>query len=171
MFSLHLIKQNIIFMETRLLLPNKFKSAGWLILLFSIILWIYVVFIIKDEIAILNSSTFTIIGSELLRPTEYFTIIQTNLTYTLIGILFIIGGLIVVFSREKVEDEFISKLRLVSFQWSFLINHLLLLFFFLFVYGIDFMSVMIYNMFTTLILFIIRFHYLLFKYKNMDYEK
>ena len=121
-------------METRLLLPNKFKSAGWLILLFSIILWIYVVFIIKDEIAILNSSTFTIIGSELLRPTEYFTIIQTNLTYTLIGILFIIGGLIVVFSREKVEDEFISKLRLVSFQWSFLFNYLLLLFFFLFIF-------------------------------------
>lgn len=158
-------------METKLLLPNKFKSAGWLLLFFSVILWIYVVFIIKDEIAILNSSTFTIIGSELLRPTEYFAIIQTNLTYTLIGILFIIGGLIVVFSSEKVEDEFIAKLRLASFQWSFLINHLLLLFLFVFIYGIDFINVMIYNMFTTLILFIIRFHYLLFKYKNMDYEK
>ncbi len=158
-------------METKFLLPNKFKSVGWLILLFSILLWVYVAFILKDEIAILQTSVFSIIGSELLKPTEYFSIIQTNLTYTLIGILFIFGGLLVVFSKEKTEDEFISKLRLVSFQWSFLINYILLFFLFIFIYGLDFMNVMIYNMFTTLILFICRFHYLLFKYKNMDYEK
>jgi hypothetical protein len=161
----------LIIMEKRFLLPNRFKLVGWLILLISLSLWIYSVFIIKGEIPFLKTSTFSIISSEFLKETEYFAVIQTNLTYTLTGILFIIGGLFVAFSREKVEDEFISKLRLVSFQWSFLINHILLLFLFIFVYGMDFMNVLIYNMFTTLILFIIHFHYLMYKYKNIGYEK
>ena len=158
-------------METKFLLPNKFKKIGWILLVVSIILWIYVSFILKSEIEFLQMNTFAIIGSEFVKETKYFSFINTNITYTLNGILFIVGGLLVVFSREKNDDEFISKLRLLSFQWSVLINYLLLLFLFLFVYGLDFLNVLIYNMFTTLILFIMRFHYLLFKYKNLVYEK
>ena len=158
-------------METKFLLPNKFKKIGWILLVASVILWIYVGLILKTEIEFLQTNVFAIIGSEFIKETKYFSFINTNITYTLNGILFILGGLLVVFSQEKNEDEFISKLRLLSFQWSVLINYLLLLFLFLFVYGLDFLNVMIYNMFTTLILFIVRFHYLLFKYKNLEYEK
>ena len=43
------------------------------------------------------------------------------------------------------------------------INYILLLLAFLFVYGTDFLIVMIYNMFTVLIIFIVRFNYILYK--------
>jgi hypothetical protein len=158
-------------MKKAFLLPNKFKAIGWILLILSVIFWIYVTFILQGVIAFLQTSVFSVIEDELLSDTVFFSVINTNITYTLNGILFIIGGLLVVFSQEKTEDEFISKLRLISFQWSFLINYLLLLFLFFFVYGFSFLNVMIYNMFTMLILFIARFNYLLFKYKNMDYEK
>lgn len=158
-------------METKFLLPNKFKRLGWILFTLGGILWVYAVLIVKEEVAFLQTSVFAVIGSEFMKETKYFGFITTNITYTVIGILFILGGLLVVFSREKIEDEFISKLRLLSFQWSFLINYALLLFLFFFVYGLEFLDVMIYNMFTTLILFIAHFQYSLFKYKNLEYEK
>lgn len=171
-FTLHLsIAKKYIYMETKFLLPNKFKRLGWILLILSTILWIYAALILKDEIEFLKVSVFTIIGNEFLKDTEYFSFINTNITYTLIGILFIIGGLLVIFSREKIEDELISKLRLMSFQWSFLMNYVLLIFLFLFVYGWSFLNVMIYNMFTTMVLFIAHFQYSLFRYKNLDYEE
>ncbi len=171
-FVLHLnVSKKYIYMETKFLLPNKFKRLGWILLSFSIILWIYAELIIKDDIELLKTTVFVIVGNDFLKDTEYFSFINTNITYTLIGMLFIIGGLLVIFSREKIEDEFISKLRLLSFQWSFMMNYLVLLFLFLFVYGMGFLYVLMYYMFTTMILFIVHFEYSFFKYKNLDYEK
>jgi hypothetical protein len=86
-----------------------------------------------------------------------------NLANTIVGILFIVSCLLVGFSREKNEDEFIDKIRLSSLLWAVLVNYLLLLFAFLFVYEIAFLNVMIYNMFTTLLIFILRFNYVLYR--------
>jgi len=168
MFSLHLIKLiPSIVMETKYLLPHAYKKVGWILLVISSLSWCYAFLIFQDEIPFLATSVFTIMGSEFFsNKTVYFSIIEANITATMIGSLFLIGGLLVAFSREKIEDEFIAKLRLQSFQWSFLLNYILLLLLFLFVYGMEFYYVMIYNMFTMLILFIICFHYLLQRNKN-----
>lgn len=149
-------------METKFLLPHSWKKMGWTLLAISVVIWIYSVILLQDDVPFLEMHVFTVAGSAFLKgETSYFGFIETNITSTLTGSLFLIGGLLVVFSREKIEDEFISKLRLQSFQWSFLINYVLLLLLFLFVYGMEFYYVMMYNMFTMLILFILRFHYLL----------
>ncbi len=151
-------------MQTNLLLPHRCKAIGWVLLFISIISWMYIT-ITQTAFGFLDGKAFAIVGSEVLSSTQYFTVVQANLTYTLTGSLFIVGGLLVAFSREQTEDEYIMKLRLSSLQWAVLLNYSLLLLCFLFVYGMEFMSVMLYNMFTTLILFIARFHYLLFKSK------
>jgi hypothetical protein len=39
------------------------------------------------------------------------------------------------------------------------------------VYGTTFFQVMTYNMFTVLIIFILRFRYILFQYNKVGYEK
>jgi hypothetical protein len=78
----------------------------------------------------------------------------------------------VAFAKEKHEDEFIAKIRLESFLWATYINYAILLFSFLFFYGIGFMYVMIFNMFTIIILFIVRFNYILYRStKQLQYEK
>jgi Ca2+/Na+ antiporter len=119
----------------------------------------------------LNVQVFTIAGAELLKPIEYFTLIHVNLTAIILGLLFILGGMFMAFAKQKTEDEFIIKLRLLSFQWAILINYSLLLFCFIFIYDLAFLNVMIYTMFTVLILFIIRFHYLLYKYNDASNDK
>jgi hypothetical protein len=165
--------QNI--MKKQLLLPQKFKIFGWLLLALSTLLWsIYVVF---NEEYHMNTTVFSIVGSEGFlfgSDTKYFSFIKTDITNTLLGAMFIVGGFLVVFSKEKVEDEFITNLRLTSFQWAFFMNYAVLLFLFLFIYGIDFLNVLIYNMFTVMILYIARFHYLLFmnqrNFQNEEYD-
>lgn len=157
-------------METTYLLPNRFNYFGWILIAISLLLW-SISLINQDDISFLNATVFTLAGAELLKPTEYFTLINVNLTFTIVGVLFILGGMFVAFAKQKTEDEFIMKLRLLSFQWAILLNYSLLLFCFLFIYDLAFLNVMIYNMFTVLILFIIRFHYLLHKYNDSSNEK
>ena len=94
---------------------------------------------------------------------KYFTVKDANITNTLIGSLFIIGAMLVSFSKEKNEDEFIAEIRLSSLLWAVCVSYILLLVAFLFVYGSPFLDVMVYNMFTVLIIFIIRFNYILHK--------
>jgi hypothetical protein len=67
------------------------------------------------------------------------------------------------FSKEKREDEFIEKIRLSSLLWAVWVNYGLLTLGFLFFFNMAFIYVMVYNMFTVLIIFIVRFNYILYK--------
>lgn len=157
-------------MTSNLLLPNKFKIIGWFILIPITIAGIYLT--VKGfETVTLNAKVFALVNSDFLGKTEYFSVIKVDLAQTIVGILFLIGALLVSFSKEKIEDEFIAKLRLSSLLWAVWLNYILLLLCFVFVYGTDFLTVMMYNMFTVLIIFIIRFNYLLFKNAKMDIDE
>ncbi len=71
----------------------------------------------------------------------------------------IAGLLLVAFARERTEDEMIRQLRLVALQWSVYINYGLLALAIVLLYDIAFFHVMIYNMFTILLVFIGRFRW------------
>lgn len=138
-------------MVHKLLLPNRFKSIGWSLLILAIILLIIVS--ILESHNYFEHSDISLITS---KSVQFFT-------NTINPVLFIIGCLFVGFSKEKKEDEFIAELRLSSLLWAVLVNYILLIFAFIFIYGGNFFNVMIYNMFTVLIIFIARFNYLLYK--------
>lgn len=153
------------------LLPHRYKQLGWPLLLAGIILWI-IVLVYGEENIPLNVKTFAMVYGDLLKDTRYFSMVELNITDTLAGICFIAGALLIVFSKEKNEDEFISNLRLSSLLWAVLANYVLLLLAFIFIHGMAFLDVMLYNMFTVLILFIARFNYVLYRNrKSMVSEK
>jgi predicted MFS family arabinose efflux permease len=158
-------------MSKRLLLPHKFKKVGWFILMAAIIAGIWRSF--SDyEVDWLQWKVFSFYSKEIFQDSAAFSWRPVNVTNTLIGVLFIIGSVLVGFSKEKEEDEFIRELRLSSLLWAVLISYALLLLAFLTIYGFAFFSVMVYNMFTVLVIFIIRFHYLLYKNaKGLPNEK
>ncbi len=158
-------------MKTKLLFPNKFKRIGWIILVPSAILGILIMFF-DFKLKLLNVKVFAIISDEFTSPVSFFRIIKNNITDEIIGILFIIGAILVAFSKEKYEDEFIAKIRLESLVWATYVSYFILIICVLFVYGFSFFTVMVFNMFTILIFFIIRFYYMLYKSnKSMSYEK
>ena len=71
----------------------------------------------------------------------------------------ILGAMLVTCSREKIEDEMVRQLRLNSLLVALYISYAVLIVCSLFVYGLDFLYVMIYNMFTILFVFMIVFRY------------
>ena len=158
-------------MKTKLLLPNKFKTPGWIMLIPTTLFGLYIIFS-GFEFDFLDAKVFTLYSNEILGESVTMGFVKTNLTLTVTGLLFIISAFFVAFSREKTEDEFIARIRLESLLWATYINYGILLFCFLFFYDFGFFYVMIFNMFTILVIFIIRFQYLLYRAKkSLSHEK
>ena len=159
-------------MKTKFLLPPKFKAFGWILLSIAIILYIWVN-VIGDIPFLANAKILCIYYSDAplwKHPacSRFFQLHQTDIQPDIIGILFIIGCLFVAFSRLKVEDEYIMKIRLESLVWATCVNFILLILAIIAIWGTDFFVVMEYNMVTILILFVLRFHYVLFKSRKIQ---
>jgi hypothetical protein len=92
--------------------------------------------------------------------------VNNNILNEIVGVLIILSSIFVAFSKEKEEDEYILKIRLESLVWAVYVNYGILLISLLFIYDFSFLYVMIFNMFTVIIFFIIRFYWQLNKLKN-----
>lgn len=150
-------------MKTNYLFPNSFKKSSGILFLISLLGIILIPIINKDGNSIeLQTNVFALFYDEGLK-TKNIGWIKDDIFPELLGIILILSGLIFAFSKEKMEDEMISKIRIESLVWATYINYAVLLFCILFIYGFSFFSVMLYNMFTLLFFFIIRFHWMLYK--------
>ncbi len=130
-------------MKNRILFPNRFKKVGWWLLIPSVIVG---VFVIATEYALElpEIKVFALVSDKVLGKRHYFSVIETDPALTILGVVFIIGALMVAFSKEKIEDEFIAELRLSSMLWAVLVSYVLLLVAFVFVYGVVFVDVMVF---------------------------
>ncbi len=147
------------------LFPTRFKKIGWMIFVPASILGIFSLFSGYEPAAlVLNVPSFFI--DELFKTSKFFGFVENNIFNELIGILIIVGGLFVAFSRETDEDEFISKLRLDSLVWATYVNYGVLVISFLLVHDIAFYYVMLFNMFTILLFFIMRFNVRLHQFRK-----
>ncbi len=150
-------------MKTNYLFPNSFKKSSGILFVISLLGIILIPIINKDGNVIqLQSNVFALFYDEGLK-TRSMSWIKDDIFPELIGIILILSGLIFAFSKEKMEDEMISKIRVESLVWATYINYAVLLFCIIFIYGLSFFSVMVYNMFTLILFFIIRFHWMLYK--------
>jgi hypothetical protein len=87
-------------------------------------------------------------------------------------VLLVVGLLFIAFSKEKIEDEYIAKLRGDSLIWSVIVNSMLLVISFLFVYGDSFLFVLFLNLYVLPVLFIIKYNIALCIFKKSDnYEE
>ncbi len=152
------------------LLPNRCKKPGWILFILGIAFGIFLAF--NDyESNLITVKVISLFHDDIIvtENNSIISIIENSIADEIASVLIIVGGLLVGFSKEKIEDEFISKVRLSSLKWAILLNYGILLFSTIFLYHTNFMSIMIYNMFTPLIIFIIRFNYLI--YKKADHEE
>jgi len=139
-------------MKSRFLLPTHYRKIGWVIFIPFLVLGIFS-FHMEFEFDWLDFKIRPEGGGMLDNPEI------ENFTNELASIGVLIGLIFIAFAREKVEDEFMMKLRLESLMVAVLVNYVLLFFAILFVYGMDFIFVWVYNMYTVLILFIARFYW------------
>lgn len=148
------------------LFPNKFKKPGaWvfyptalvgLIYLFvfdgelpgGVSLEVWIPALLHDDFLVKESGIF----------------IKNNIGDEILTILIIVSGFLTGFSQEKVEDEYIAKMRSDSLVWSLFINYSMVLLATLSVFGFYFLNVMMVQMFAILLVFNLRFSYKLRKH-------
>ncbi len=156
------------------LFNNKLKGiSGWIFYL-TIPMGVYLLFtdsfedlmrikvfsLFSYDTIITTPNTENIIGS------KGFRWIENGILDEILTFVIIISGIIHSFSKEVIEDELISKIRMDSLVLSLYINYGGLLFFNFFVYELSYFYVMVFHLFTILILF-----NLIFRYKlNIHYK-
>jgi len=149
-------------MESKLLLPNRYKRIGLILLIPSLALGILVRFF-DFQFAFLSLR----IGKSVINEKNIHLEDTINLTDELALTGIIVALLFIAFAREKTEDEYIAQTRLESLKWAVLINYILLLVATWLVHGLAYIDVMMYNMLTVLIIFITRFNYALNNSKKL----
>lgn len=157
-------------MRANYLFPHKFKRLGWGVLIPSLILG-FIGVAGNWEPSFLDFKVPAIAVDEFMGEKQFFGMTENNILNEIMGALIIVSGLLVAFSKEKVEDEYIAKTRLESLVWATYLNYGILLIALLFVYDLSFFWVMIFNMFTLLLFFIVRFNYQVYKLKSQGHEE
>ncbi len=146
-------------MKINYLFPTKYKKIGWLMLVPSFIIGMLIL-IFEYEPNFLDMRVPAIYSDQIFgEENGFFGFIKNNILNEIIGVLTIISLILVAFSKEEAEDEYISKIRLESLVWAVYVNYGILLLSFVSIYNLTFLWVMIFNMFTVLLFFIIRFYW------------
>tara|TARA_R110001583_G_C5480564_1_gene393752 strand:+ start:190 stop:660 length:471 start_codon:yes stop_codon:yes gene_type:complete len=151
-------------METNYLLPNKYKKLGWVLFVLGILGGLFMYVTDFDANEYLKMKVLSIYDDQIFKDPSFFKIVENGVFDELVSVFIIIGGFLVGFTREKIEDEFIYKLRKDSLVWALIVNYSILLVAVLFVYDTSFLHILFFNMFTPLVFFVIRFTTLKSKY-------
>ena len=147
-------------MHTRLLFPHPYQALGWVLFAAGVVLGV-LSFHFDFEPQWLSARLPALLRRILLGSADEPG--QHNFLHELSGLLSIVGALLAACSRERDEDEFIRQLRLESLLWALYVNYALLALALVLTYGALFFDLMVYSMFTPLVLFLLRFHYVLYR--------
>jgi hypothetical protein len=121
-------------MKTNYLLAYSFKKWGWGILIPSAILGL-VVLVLDLQPEFSKFFVPVLISDQIISDLVIFDMQEQNILDEVLGGFVILGSMMVAFSKEKVEDEYIAKIRLDSLAWAVYFNQGLLLVSLFFVYG------------------------------------
>ncbi|WP_432713953.1 hypothetical protein [Pedobacter sp.] len=141
-------------MNNHTLLPNRFKKFGWLIFLFATLAFV-VSRIFEWQPAFLD-----------LTLNDRSLITEVNLLKEFIFTFWMIGLIMITFSKEKQEDEFISYLRLTSWQYAVLASLVISIIGTWSIFGWNYLIFSAFNMLTVPLSFIIIFNLLLYRHSN-----
>lgn len=148
-------------MKTNWLFPHKYRLYGWLILGLIGFLLVFGDYLESAYNIQLAPPLEIDISNTWLQ--KLFDTSSLNFTDEILLIGVIVGLFFVAFAREKSEDEMISQLRLTALQWSIYLYYAALALAIIVVHGLNFYDVMLYCLFSVLIVFIICFRLLLRK--------
>ena len=147
-----------------LLFPYRARYVGWLIFIPAAVLGIITM---ANDSFQFDFLTFSFPRALFLTKPEFGTegpqLQEANFTNELAALGIIVGLFLVAFSRERVEDEMIGRMRLEALQWSVIVNYLILTVLILVSHGFGFLYILAHNMFTLLLVFIARMRWLMYR--------
>lgn len=154
-------------MTSYYLFPSWTKYIGWVLFVIAAIGGVLT--LVNDwEPSFLTAKVPAFFIDRLFEKKRTFGWVENNMLNEILGTLTMAGLLLIAFAKEKIEDEFITRIRLDALLWAVYVNYAVLFVSFWLFYDFTFFWVMVINMYTILIIFILRFNLLLFK--NSKYQ-
>ena len=147
------------------LFPNKLKIPALIVFIISAILFIPS-YSYENELFSVHATVFSFIAEYPFGETMYFTWLNDEISNEIITTLYIISGIILAFSKEKIEDEFIQTIRFKSLVQSTYFTYVITLICVFFTYGVPFFSVVTLLIFVNLIFLNIIYYTKLYIYKK-----
>jgi hypothetical protein len=145
-------------MKSSFLFPNRTRIIGYILIIISCIIITFNYYTLG---AIMNSTDLS--NLDPIPTSIWIEIVKNDITY----ITMIAGLIIVGFSKEQIEDEQIAQLRLDSLQWAFYINYTIIILAVIFTFGSFFLAIVLYNILTLIICFIIRFRWKIYQQNRL----
>lgn len=127
---------------------------------FDNIMKIQVFSLFPSDTIITTPETENIIGN------RGFIWIENGFLDEILTVIIVVSGILSSFSKEKVEDEMISSIRMKSLVLSLYINYGLLILSNLFIYEMAYFYAMVIHLFTILLFFNLIFKFRLYKHYN-----
>ena len=148
------------------LFSNQFKKTSGIVFYLSIPIGLFLLLTERlQDIFVVN--VFSIFSYEWFgSEPKGFGWIENGLGDEIFTLLIIVSGLINSFSKEKIEDELISRIRLESLSLSLFISFGLIIISTFLVYNINYMYVLVFNLFLIILLFNLILKFRLFKHYN-----
>lgn len=140
-------------MNNKMLFPHSYRKIG---------LTLTLIFLPLMLASLFFEFSFNFLGFEK-ENESVINLSDQNFSNEIFGIGCILGVMFIAFSKEKFEDEFYNNLRLNALLWAIYVNYGLILISICFFHGLSFMYVMIFNMLTPLLIFLIRYKYQVWK--------
>jgi cytochrome b561 len=153
-------------MRQNLLLPHGFKTIGWIILVPSIILGIAIVTGLLDPDKLLGSFHLSKLSSK-----NIFTSAAEQWSNTTLIFGIVIGVLFVACSRERIEDELTSQVRLDSLLLALYIYFGATILINFFAYGPNYLVWMTYSVLGFMLLFLTIFRLKLWRLRKEDTDE
>lgn len=154
-------------MKTKFLFSQKFNKIGWILLilaiLFQLSINIFGSFKVLEEVPVFSIYDSGIILQSYEVENPIFGFKKNNIHDEIFILLFVSGCLLIGFSKLKNEDEFTFNLRLKSLIWSVYFVFVTFLLTVIFIYGHFFLYIQFFSLIAFLVIYILRFYYLLLK--------
>ncbi|MFN3908301.1 MAG: hypothetical protein ACK4JX_04650 [Flavobacterium sp.] len=157
-------------MRTTFLLPNYLKVVGWLLFLTSTITYLYFTISGESIDEYLLFKTFAIYqdGFFMVEKSNSFQFIENPMLDEILLVSFLLGALILGFSKTKNEDEMVAKIRYESLVWATIFNIVMIIITTLTIYGMVFLNFIYFFIVSSLFFFVIRFHYQLYQLQKIS---
>lgn len=154
-------------MKNLLLFPYTFRPIGWVILILSFAIGLLGT-VLEWEFDCLNWQVFAIHAGGILEKDVFLGWVKDNVTNEFLGLFLLFGLMLVGFSRVQHEDEYTLQMRYNALMWAAWTNCLLMVFTMVFFYGTSYWFCMLFNMYSVMTIYVLRFGYLLHKSKNQS---
>jgi len=162
-------------MNTTALFPKSYRNIGLGLIILALLIWIIEMLFgglsLLENIKVLALYDSGIPFDQSREGNSFFRIIQDDFRYEAVSVILLLGLLLFGFSKRKLEDELVQKIRLESLLWATYVHFFLFILLTLFTFGLFYLNILVFSVFTILLIYIIRFEYKMFLLKKSINEE